>query len=472
MKLSLKIKDYKRISGELQIEDFAQINYFVGKNSSGKSTILNAISHLNDGGNSRRFFFKNSIVELSLEQKKKFLLWEDKEKNPNFTSHQGDLQLAIIISGEEHSEKGANGVIRFPFNYSNVGKDQLEFINETAAMIDLNPIKAQRIVNDDPWDASVGERIFIQDDKTVTLEYLAQGLKTFNNLNYNISQSLKQIKPEHLQHIDCIFIIIEEPENNLHPSLQKKVQSFLNQFIKNVSNEISNKLCFCISTHSPFVIGSVASSNNTKVYLMNDGSLVDLSMKKIQSSAGYEGHECAWVVGQMLGADVTDLGYPENYCVLEEHSLQIILEGAKQRGLIKNTQFISASGVSRVVNMSQTIEAIVNLNTLMKCNPYYTDKYCVIVDNTKELPEKEITRITKIREKLGSRFIELQHSSLEEYYENIDKELHENCRKELFSARSHEKGVIKSKYANLIAAQINSKEKFSQLFNHELDFLI
>ena len=67
-----------------------------------------------------------------------------------------------------------------------------------------------------------------------------------------------------------LFILIEEPENNLHPELQKQVPVILNQLHKNLSEKATkahnsslnpNKclkypIQFLISTHSPFIINS------------------------------------------------------------------------------------------------------------------------------------------------------------------------------------------------------------------------
>lgn len=88
MNPTLRIKNYKKISEEIYLKDFSQVNYIVGKNSCGKSSILNALSHLKDGSNSRRFFTKDSVVEFSIGEKKRFIAWEDKNKNPNHTSDQ------------------------------------------------------------------------------------------------------------------------------------------------------------------------------------------------------------------------------------------------------------------------------------------------------------------------------------------------------------------------------------------------
>jgi predicted ATP-dependent endonuclease of OLD family len=63
--MSLKLKNFKRIRNEVLFTNFGKYNFFVGKNNSGKSSILNALTLINDGTNSKRFFSKDSIAELS-----------------------------------------------------------------------------------------------------------------------------------------------------------------------------------------------------------------------------------------------------------------------------------------------------------------------------------------------------------------------------------------------------------------------
>lgn len=473
MNTRLRIKNYKRINEEIQIQNLDKVNYFVGKNSSGKSSILNAISHLNDGSNSRRFFNENSLVELTINDLKQAIIWESKDKNPNHTSHVGNLKLIIIIPDENNSEKGANGIQKRKFNYANIYKESLEYLNETAGIIGISPITAKRIINnDDPWDTTVGNRIFLQKEKEILLAHLADGLKSFNNLRYSITKAFNDLKPSEIEQAHSILIILEEPENNLHPDLQKRIPELLNNFLINIDSEINSKVCFCVSTHSPFIIGASSEYESQKVYLLNEGNLVDLALDKVEESSGYNGFKCAWIVGQMLGADVTDFGYPVNYCILEEYSLQLILQNLQQKGIIKNIQFVSASGISRTVSLAKTINEIENLNTLVKCNPYYTDKYCLIIDSMSDLSSKEKKRFEKIKEKLESRFIELSKHSLEDFYEEFNEGIFVDYQNEIKTVEGRKKGHIKAKYSEKIADFVNSKEDFSKLFKNELDFLL
>ncbi|HEX7870498.1 MAG TPA: hypothetical protein VF455_10350, partial [Chryseobacterium sp.] len=85
---------------------------------------------------------------------------------------------------------------------------------------------------------------------------------------------------------------------------------------------------------------------------------------------------------------------------------------------------------------------------------------------------KEKERIEKIKSNIGTRFTELKEHSLEYYYKNIDIEIYKSAIEEIATAKGREKGIPKSKYANIILNKINTKEDFSKLFNNELNFLL
>jgi predicted ATP-dependent endonuclease of OLD family len=363
----LTLKDFKRIEEHIQLRNFNQVNYFVGKNASGKSSILNALSYLNDGSNSRHFFTRHSTVDFKLGSKNQFIVWEDEKINPNNVSHKGNLILKIFTPENGGIEKGANGVYKPKFIFDNIGKAQLDFINQVSEKLNLNSLKAERIINNnDPWSSEVGTRVFKDKDKTVNLLFLSQGLKTFMDLSYVITQAFGSLKEDEKHSVDAIFFIFEEPENNLHPELQKKVPDFFHEVISGLDQILKEKIYFFVSTHSPFVISAAAKYPNQKVYLIDNGSLLDIQRNTVNFSDGYSGAECAWVVGQMLGSDITDLGYPENYCILEEYSLQLLLEDSRNKNIIKNVQFVSASGVMRAISLNDTINELLNLNTIIK----------------------------------------------------------------------------------------------------------
>ena len=465
------INKFKRIGAEIEILDFGNVNYFVGKNGSGKTSILNAITYLNDGLNSKHFFNRNSKVEFHIGIKNKYIVWN--EQDPNKTSHSGNMNLTIYVPKDQENEKGANGVSKIDFSYREIQKFQFEKINDTLSYINQSPMKAKRVIdNDDPWDSSIGKRKFYHCDNEVNPDFLASGVKSLNKLRYFISSCASNIERGAHHNADAILIIIEEPENNLHPDLQKVVPKIFHDFIDGLSENIRSRIHFFISTHSPFIISAASNFDNSKFYLLDEGLLIDKNFTRNYKSSGLNGGECAQLVSVMLGCNVTDLGYPENYCILEEYSLQVILESAKSKGFLKNIQFVSASGMIRAISISETIREIENLNTLVKCNPYYFNKYFIIVDNVDDLSIREKDRIDKIKTRIGNRFKELGKKSIEDYYKNISIEIFNQFKSEVGSSSREQTGLIKYKFAELISNHINSREDFSKLFDGELDFLL
>ncbi|BAO55321.1 AAA family ATPase [Nonlabens marinus] len=477
MSTELKIEKFKRVYEPITLKNFDFINYFVGENGSGKTSILNAISYLRDGGNSRHFLSPESVVNFQVDEKKQYLYWNN--DNPNKTEDRGDLNpnIYLLLSNQEQ-EKGANGLSgksRFDTRLGVGNAQSLDEFNSYMQEMGLNEVTAKKFIDQsDPFNQDNGRLIFESPEGNISPEMIADGLTVFFNLRKTLYKWQEQINSSN----SISFIIIEEPENNLHPKFQKTIPILLNDFFVGLNEEVSNKVYFFISTHSPFIISSSANYINQKVFPLKNGKPLKIdfstqSWEETNYSEGYAGSECAAVVSQMLGADITDIGYPENYCVLEEYSLQIILDSARKKGIIKNIQFVSASGVSKSVDLSETIYELEKLNTLIKCNPYYFDKYLLIIDNADDIVDENLQkRIESIRRKLESRFIELELPTLEDYYSNLDEELAATAKKEIEENSKSKQGILKAKFAEKISNSINDSETFSALFNNELDILL
>lgn len=465
----LEIKDFLRIGSEIKLENFKRINYLVGPNSSGKSSVLSALSFLHDGGNSIYFFNKNSKVEFTLGQKTQKILWSDTD--PNHVSHSGDLKIEKILSKKDFpDEKGSNGTFDSHFDYQSVGKDELSFLNDTLELLGQPKIIAKRYCNvEDPYDSNIGELEFYQDAKKVNPRHLANGLRSFNEIRFEISFMVERLK----QNVaDALFLIIEEPENNLHPGLQKKIPNFIENIVKSLDLSIKEKAFIFIATHSPFIIGESSKFSDQKTYIMSDGGLCDLNLTKISHSEGFSGSDCIQIVSSMLGANIQDLGYPDNYAILEEKSILALLN--KTKNLIKNICFVPAGGVPRAADFAETLEQISILDTLINSNIYYSDKYLVIVDNfqSQNVDAKERMNKIKLRLSNGNRFCELSKSNLEDYYEDFNKDIYNRFKAEVSKLKYPESGIVKQKYAEEVGDLIRTKEDFQRLFKKELDFLL
>ena len=479
MTSELTVGNFKRIIEPVTFKELSTVNYFVGKNGSGKSSALNALTYLGDprdASNSRHFFNANSVVQFSIDalgsKKTNKLSWN--EKNPNKVDSVFDLKLLIMLQGEQ-PEMGVNGIFRSQVDYQESGqtKGTISFLNETLKLLEFPAIKAQRVINnDDPWDDDVGKRSFTQNGVVINPFMLAKGIQAFNDFRFLLQQLTEDSR--HPEQADAIIVVLEEIENNLHPDLQKKIPTFISNLIASLGKDLRDKVQFFVSTHSPFLVGKAADLPGQKIYLMDEGLLKDLDGTSIRKSVGFSGSGCAWIVGHMLGAEVTDLGYPENYCIVEEYSLFVILEDCKRKGIVKNFQFISAGGESKVIELAERLNNFLQLDTLIKCNPYYYDKYLVVVDNTSGFNTKQKDRFNRIRAKLGPRFAELSNHSLEDYYPNIAPNIRSDFDKEFASLNGDEsaQGRKKAEFASKVSSLINNAFEFSKLFNGELNLLL
>lgn len=117
--------------------------------------------------------------------------------------------------------------------------------------------------------------------------HIESGLRTLQNTS---SANYKKFS--------TIIVLIEEPENNFHPELQKMIPNFLQEIVKKFQAQfLDQNLVFLISTHSPFVIGAASNFLTQKVYLFEDGHLLGLYGNPIYTSSGYNASECSWLVG-------------------------------------------------------------------------------------------------------------------------------------------------------------------------------
>jgi len=482
---SLSIEHFKKISNKIQLNDLTKVNYLVGKNGQGKSSILAALSYLTTdavkGINDNKSAAVNHFVEpkttIEFRLKSKELLCKPEKPLNGQVLLTGNARLCVLhLPPATNEGTGLKGWQLSVQSYTSITREGYDRLNESVKLGEHTPIDAEPEAVVDIWAERPPDKRFVQDGKVLNLAYLSQGVIALDQIRMLLIHAGKQdrMQSPSILDFDEVIVLLEEPENNLHPSLQKKLPQIFDEFIESLPPTIKGKLRLFVSTHSPFVVSAASAFRDQKIYLIEDGALLDNEGSKAHQSSGYTGQECAWIVGRMLGGDISDLGYPLNYCILEEYSLQVILEHCKKKGIIKNFQFVSASGVSRQVSLVATINEISNLSTLVKCNPFYVDRYLVIMDNTttEDFPIKEKVKIEKIRDKLGGRFIELSESKLEGYYQDFDYEIYTNVIEEIGRASSRDKGIAKEQAAILISQKIKSKSDFTRLFRGELDFLL
>lgn len=250
--------------------------------------------------------------------------------------------------------------------------------------------------------------------------------------------------------------MIEEPELSLHTSFQKEI----NNIFESIAEEFRG-LIFIISTHSTSLLANI-NSDLSKIYLIEDGRVIEEGKDKL-------------TISKNLGFEVTDLDYPENICLVEEASLQKILDSLKQEGILKNWSFISTSGINKVPSIAERLRSIKEYDLLVKCNLFYQDSYHIITDffdNT-----NQFEGLLNLQSKLGeNRFTRLSKYSVEEYYPIILKSEFDEKMSSIDKVDYIAQGTLKLEFAEklvkLIMSAHDKQSKFRDIFNNELDFLL
>jgi hypothetical protein len=310
-----------------------------------------------------------------------------------------------------------------------------------------------------------GERIhFDEERREIDLHALSSGTKILSGLKAVLYESHR---------VKSKLIIIEEPETGLHPTVQKSIPGILEEFIKNISGD-SSATQIVVTTHSPFIISATADFLNQKVYLIDNGTTVDLNNESGKGNDGYSGKETVAVVAKMLGASKTDLGYPENYCIVEESSFEQLLDRLRDNGLLKNWEFISAGGNTKAVKLAARLEKLKQWKTLLVCNLWYADKYNIILDGVSG-SDTASSQINSLKSHLESRLKILNRHALEDYYpDEIKKQFEKKF--ETIKGNHEQEGLVKNEFALIMADLILKSESpsrsFSNTFASELDFLI
>ena len=168
--------------------------------------------------------------------------------------------------------------------------------------------------------------------------------------------------------------------------------------------------------------------------------------------------------------------------MIEEASLQKLLEILIEANIIKRWKFISCGGDKNPPNYVDKIESFTIQDTLIKCNPFYSDKYCIIIDKPADDFKKDkisAGRYAKLKDRMKERLIILNEYSLEEYYKDYNHETYDQYLEEVnkFEANDHaNRGKVKFNFAKQIGEKIiessNGKEEFKKLFKDELNFLL
>ncbi|MFI4912496.1 MAG: ATP-dependent nuclease [Sedimentisphaeraceae bacterium JB056] len=215
--------------------------------------------------------------------------------------------------------------------------------------------------------------------------------------------------------------IIEEIENDLHPQALKHLLRFIKE--KSSDNQ------FIISTHSNIVLRELAVHNNqderdTKIFNIKQKSEYYLPTSDvIEIESRSQRHE----VLEDLGYDFSDLGLWKGWLFLEESSAERFIRDFFIPWFTPNLQGKLRTFSCRCSSqIKPKLEDFRNLFTFLHLTPIYNDKIWVCIDEGEEEKKKLEDIGNTFRSIPASNLIQFQKHDFEEYYpENFADEVSE-----------------------------------------------
>lgn len=332
MKLQfIYIKNFKGLS-DIEIVDCSTINAFVGKNNSGKSSILHAIDIaclaisvgswdafqpklaikdlINDVGNFEIKFLYDNGSETSVKSSEGFapqvtskqegspksiLILPDSgfgmltrnHRTPNWVLSQLELKnfqnvnaLEILYAIKFYSSRNERGLT--PANYDSI---LAEISNYFPDILNLNS---------DRTEEDIATLTYQEYGKRLDILYSGTGLKHFLDILIKITLS------------GATIVLLDEPELGLHPDLQRRFIDYLNQL------SLTKDLQIFIGSHSQVILNYAETIKFYRV-LNNAGARKILPVDK----------EAVHTVLSDLGVRPSDL-FNQDICFLVEGASEIV----------------------------------------------------------------------------------------------------------------------------------------------------
>jgi hypothetical protein len=345
----INFSNYKRIGEQgILMYDTVGVNYLVGANNSGKTSVLNYIFETFE----KPFFITDSATELDIisvldtsiySNLPKFVFW------PQVFNDLLEKSIFVLDLFGLHDLRVENGGKRL-MDVEKVVFEQAHAIIE----------KTQSFEVEQNWHPG---RLTMVDSESLT-----SGQNKLWNLVYAVVYGVL-IKGKDT-------FLIDNPANKLPPALQKKLPILLDLLAKTYSAQ------FFVATHSPFLISAVGELTECsvdqeehclptqKVYFLKDGQVASRSGKlSHKGSNGYSGRKVAQMASSMLGAGLIDL-YSPQIAIETNNAPSLILcegEGNKEDASIYNiifrdrkprVLFISSRGSNQLYKSYQLLQEI------------------------------------------------------------------------------------------------------------------
>lgn len=278
---------YKKL--DLQLNDLGQVNYFVGKNGSGKTLLMSFIS--------------NYIKTLQ-------------ENKPEFNNFLKENISVVIDNTKEQGYLHAYQPFDFEFtNQNSTGSGS--HINEyvfTHKLVSL-------FFGDDATFISTPYCGIKQGDTILGLKETPAGFQSLMNIWLTVFINYPYKKTPIFW-----FATIDEIDRHLHPKMAKKLPSLLNEMIETMKEHIlktqgvKSNFQFFLTSHSPFLIRAALEEVNHKIYHLDNCKLKNrLDKTELTQSKGLSFDQ---VIGD-LGFEMKDIYYP-NCLIYVEGPVEVL----------------------------------------------------------------------------------------------------------------------------------------------------
>lgn len=317
----LEIENFKGIP-KIKLSDFKRFNILIGKNNSGKSTILESIFALKAVSTKERQTRLSRILRSHARQQHGIELWHNRQPTNNpvirlkidqidfiltFTSNATFSNYTVRLRGDGKGELSFNTDSFFNQISSLSNPNFIDSLEESFAKVisDMELVDDFWIKTPNLWEPLVDTTItddyektpqtlrfadYIQDEKRLTIrkngrDYFTDTIGDGNRTGLALNGILAKLKNT--------AILVEEIENHHHAS------SLLELIPKFVSICESNNIQAFITTHSPQILQMFSNVKDSKFYHLK--KLDDeISVNQIQFNDSAMLMDIGWDIGRLL----------------------------------------------------------------------------------------------------------------------------------------------------------------------------
>lgn len=401
---TLRVRNFRSFTDSGRIA-LAPINVLVGANNAGKSSLLRALHAIQRGGlpvgPDVRVGSTSCEIEIALSDVVEIPNWQAGNR-PVTVTHK------IILSAPERKGGGSidwrivsngAGLSGGRYELSNVDPHHFvvpyfsrrktagysEDVREHAAMtisIDMSNLAAKLTRIGNPYfpnhdqyastchdilgfvvtsiPSTNGQRpgVYLPNREAIDIDFMGEGVPNIVQLLVNLATSENKL------------FLIEEPENDIHPSALKALLDLI--VVSSQKNQ------FVISTHSNIVVSHLCANENSKLWRVSSpkGRLpYESTVAEVERTVGARQQVLA-----DLGYALSDFGFWSGYIILEESSAEFIIRNyliPLFAPSLKRIRTISAGGIG---NVEPTFADLSRLALFMHLEPTYANRAWVLVD--------------------------------------------------------------------------------------------